>query len=271
MVRFQNVSTSTKTSDLDRESSSSDSTASSATHPHRIMAGIILSRPPILTAELTEFEKAYYKYQSETGKRMMWTFPHWFYFPKGTLASRQFLEAQPEVTADSIAKLYANERPDILLGRDRRAKQEVVIPERDAEMESEESAILYKKIVPNPRITKADEANDVTSLERKLDRTLYLIIKKKRQANQWKFPATDVNYKEKESVHEAAARCIELYGGENMNTWIVSRTPAACYKYSYFKDANSVYSGAKVFIFFLRNYWCRHVEVLIIHVCRCFT
>ncbi|KAK9473909.1 mitochondrial 54S ribosomal protein mL46 [Dipodascopsis tothii] len=215
------------------------------------MAGTILSRPPIVTPELGAFEKAYYEYQAETEKRLMWTFPHWFYFPRGTLASRQFAEAQPKVTAESLKQQFPHETPDVLLGRDRRAKQEVVIPERDAEMESEESAILYRKIVPNSRETEADRKGDLTSLERRLDRTLYLLVKKDRADNAWKFPATDVNYTAKESILAATERCLEQYGGENMDTWVVSRVPAAVYKYKYrggdFTDAKVFYMKSHIF------------------------
>lgn len=39
---------------------------------------------------------------------------------------------------------------------------------------------------PMPRITEADEQNDVQSLDRKLDRSLYLVIQNK--DGEWRFP-----------------------------------------------------------------------------------
>jgi hypothetical protein len=39
---------------------------------------------------------------------------------------------------------------------------------------------------PSPRITEADRAGDVSTLNRKLDRTLYLLIKNKE--GRWRFP-----------------------------------------------------------------------------------
>lgn len=42
-----------------------------------------------------------------------------------------------------------------------------------------------------PRITEADKANDRKSLYRKLDKKLFLIVKRKRDQHTWQFPQGD--------------------------------------------------------------------------------
>ncbi|KAK9366088.1 39S mitochondrial ribosomal protein L46-domain-containing protein [Lipomyces kononenkoae] len=208
----------------------------------KIMSGLILCRQPVVTPELTPFESAYYNYQSELQKRLMWTFPKWFYYPEGTLAERQFSAVQPVVDGKDRTEF---EKPDIVFNRDRRSKQEVVLPERDVERESEESAKIYAKIVPRSRITEADKKNNFRSLERKLDRTLYLLVKKDREENAWKFPAAEVL--DGETLARTAARLLHEAGGLNMNTWLVSNTPAAYHHYSYKPEDKEKYGGAKIF------------------------
>ena len=58
------------------------------------------------------------------------------------------------------------------------------------------AATIKKEAVPRPapRVTSADEANDTKSLSRKMDRTLYLLVKN--AAGRWVFPADLVQGKE---------------------------------------------------------------------------
>ncbi|KAK9469884.1 39S mitochondrial ribosomal protein L46-domain-containing protein [Lipomyces arxii] len=213
---------------------------------YKIMSGLILSRPPVITPEQTPFEKAYYFYQSELKKRLMWTFPSWFYFPEGTLAGRRFQGVQKVIDQTEREEF---EKPDVLYNRDRRSKQDVVLPERDVERETEESARLYAKITPVSRTTEADAKNDVHSLERKLDRTLYLIVKKDRKSHAWKFPTTEVVGTE--TLTDTAKRLLSTAGGLNMNTWIIANTPVAYFHYPYKPTDNEKFQEAKVF--FLRS------------------
>jgi len=45
---------------------------------------------------------------------------------------------------------------------------------------------------PMPRTTEADLKNDTKSLDRKLSRTLYLIVKREQKGHAWKFPQVDL-------------------------------------------------------------------------------
>lgn len=196
--------------------------------PANVYSSLILSRIPIVTPELTEFEKAYYKYQSELERRLMWTFPAYFYFKKGTLSERKFAAAQKGPVTRQPGVWYPRGIPDVKFNRERRFKQEIVIPRENAANgldEGSEDSVL-RPIVGNPRITEADTKGDTKALTRRLDRTLYLLVKQQ----EWKFPSFGLQAKE--PLHEAAQRGLTEIGGPNMYTWTVSNTPCAVLRYS---------------------------------------
>jgi large subunit ribosomal protein L46 len=201
--------------------------------PANVLAGLILSRVPVVTPELTDFEKAYYNYQSELERRLMWTFPDYFYFKKGSLAQRRFNAANRGPMHAHKGIYYPRGTPEVQHNRDRRFKQEVVIPRDDSEDMSNlfggdgGKDSLSRPIVTNPRITEADKTNDTTSLIRKLERTLYLVTKL--PGEQWKFPSFEL--RKNETLHRAAIRGLWKLGGDNMNTWVVSNTPAAVVRF----------------------------------------
>ncbi|CAG8823644.1 6883_t:CDS:2, partial [Cetraspora pellucida] len=98
------------------------------------------------------------------------------------------------------------------------------------------------------RITSADLKNDVKSLDRALQRTLYLIVKKPRETHSWQFPQGGVE--KTETLVQAASRELEEECGNCMDVWFVGRRPIGYYKYDYPKylvKDNIEYKGAKVF------------------------
>lgn len=212
--------------------SSATSTAAPAAAPTNILAGLILSRIPIVTKELTEFEKAYYNYQDELERRLMWTFPQFYYFKRGTLAERRFVEAQKRGPVHYHPDIwFSRGKPNVRFNRDRSSKQEIVIPVAGSSGSGGEKKedSFSSRIVETPRITEADRSGKTDTLERKLDRTLYLIIKDP-VSGTWRFPS--FNLQPREPLHVAAERGIREIGGPDMNTWVVSNTPSAVIRYS---------------------------------------
>lgn len=215
--------------------------ATASTTP--IKSSLILSRTPIVTKDISEFEKLFYNYQEELERRLMWTFPKWFYFKKGTVAEREFTQAQKYPIPSARGVWFPNGVPDIKHGRDRRFKQDVILPKKHIELEESNSSSassdaaelndldnVGRPIKPNSRITKFDESNDQTSLERKLPRTLYLLIKESN--GNWKFPSFNVeSSNEDNGLHKIAEDGLRLIGGDKINTWTVSNSPAAVIKY----------------------------------------
>ncbi|CCE85877.1 Piso0_005513 [Millerozyma farinosa CBS 7064] len=202
---------------------------SSAAKPSSISSTLLLSRNPIITADIPKFEDQYFKYQNELWRRLMWTFPKWFYYRVGTLSEQRFRELNKRPLYNNPNIEYPTGRPEIRQERDRRFKQEVILPktyEENKGSEDEEAAAntsMSRKITPNSRTTKADESGDYSSLERKLARTLYLVIN---DGKSWKFPNFSLQSTEAvKPLHLLAEEGLYQIGGKNINYFNVSNTP----------------------------------------------
>lgn len=168
--------------------------AAASSIPKAVKAGLVLSRVPIVTPELNALENKYYQYQAELERRLMWTFPSYFYFKKGTLAERRFQSVQKGVISKQPGVWFPKGVPDVRHNRERSQKQDIMLP-REASEGSNKSDVS-RPIVPNSRTTKADENNDITSLDRKLDRTLHLLVKDDKGS--WVLPSFPVDIEAKE-------------------------------------------------------------------------
>ncbi|ODQ80356.1 hypothetical protein BABINDRAFT_171284 [Babjeviella inositovora NRRL Y-12698] len=200
---------------------------------------MIVSRTPIITQEIPEFDQQYQTYQSELEKRLMWTFPKFFYFKKGTLAERAFRKLQRYPSAPQPGVYFPHGKPDIKFDRDRRLKQDIVLRVPDEVKVNEAGETITTSevddetiaaFVPNSRTTEADRTNDVLSLERKLSRTLYLLVKDQSNTKGWAFPAFPLA--SKQPLHINAEVGIKTLGGPNMKLWTVSNTPCQLLKFS---------------------------------------
>ncbi|KAJ2159695.1 hypothetical protein GGF46_002820 [Coemansia sp. RSA 552] len=83
-----------------------------------------------------------------------------------------------------------------------------------------------RDVAVQPRETQADREGDVRSLERKLDRTLYLVVKD--SGGKWGFPQSKVQGSE--VLHEAARRSLKDACGGQMSVWSVGRGPIGHHK-----------------------------------------
>lgn len=194
-----------------------------------VSSTLLLSRTPVITADLPKFESQYHRYQNELWKRLMWTFPKWFYFRGGTLSEQRFRQLNKNPVANNPDIEFPRGRPEIRHQRDRRFKQELRLPktykeadeiEVGSEVETKHDN-LARKIVPNSRTTKADETNDLSSLERRLSRTLYLVIQ---DGGEWVLPnfAQGADVK---PLHTLAEEGLYKLGGTGINYFNVSNTP----------------------------------------------
>lgn len=185
---------------------------------YRIKSGLILTRPPLLTREQTPFESAFYLYQKRLDERLTAPFRPRFYFKKDTAADLDWrikLRERHGVPAKDIGRYNPKGRQawndEVLVGSTTPdpaniverllADAEVRISE-DGEPIPPEDRVPVER--PQPRRTEADEKNDVRRLDRALDRTLYLIVRKKAEevegAGVWEFPAGHVLTEE--TLHE---------------------------------------------------------------------
>jgi len=270
--------------------------ASTASRPvpaqaYAIRTGVVLSRPPQLTRPLHPFEKAFYLYQKRLNERLALPFTRYFYYKKGTPADAEWKrKAKTRLTAArdiGIYNAYGKEGWDdeLLVGdtiSETESVTQALIADANPEVkEGEERAhegVKKRTEVgvpqPLPRRTQADEMADVRSLDRQLDRTLYLLLRNRE--GRWRFPEDELKGKEAldsvsffpAPVHlvslpprgkvtnvffsQAAERILVQSAGVNMNTWVVGNAPVGHYVFDLPKtrvdEANEVeYLGEKVF------------------------
>lgn len=211
---------------------------------YRLLASPVLSRPPLLTRELTSFEKAFYLYQKRLNERLALPFMRYFYYKKDTPADieRKRKEKARRTAAKDIG-IYSGYGPEawndeVLVGdgtaeptnqvealiRDAEGKtvvdgkpvgaseaggQEISGSEREGEGVRKKVGQEVAVERPMPRITDADRVNDFKSLSRKLDRCLYLLVKNK--DGKWRFPEDRVYGRENlQQVCGISAAWIEL-------------------------------------------------------------
>jgi len=164
---------------------------------------VLLSRPPLLTRELTPFEKSYYLYQRRLNERLALPFTRYFYYQKGTPGDVEWKRKIKERTTPArdigAYSAYGDEGwNDELLVGDRVSEPEEQIERlvKDAEVEVKErdnqgeGEVVKKEEVerPMPRITEEDKSGNLRSLNRRLGRTLYLIVT--RDNRLWEFPSS---------------------------------------------------------------------------------
>lgn len=184
-----------------------------------IKAALILSRIPLIAPELSKMEASYYKYQSELEKRLMWTFPSYYYFKKGTLSEHKFSTAQKTPIYKDPNVWFPKGVPDVRHGRERSQKQVINLPK------DKDATGISRPVTPNSIITEADKKNDLTSLERQLRKTLYLLVENK--DGNWGFPSFLV---QTNSLDETAEDGVRKLGGPHINTWTVSKKPVGVIK-----------------------------------------
>ena len=66
----------------------------------------------------------------------------------------------------------------------------------------EEQEEEWKTFVPAPRNTEADELNDLKSLQRKLQETLVLLVKKEKDSPNWEPPLAEVMFDTNETLQQ---------------------------------------------------------------------
>lgn len=194
-------------------------TSKAARKAYRVLASPVISRPPLITRDLTSFEQAYFLYQKRLNERLALPFSRYFYYKKGTPADVEWKrKAKNRKTAARDIGVYSGYgdeawNDEVMVGdetgstdaqrealiRDAEGR-EILAAEAVGDKEANKEAVTgdaklgegSKKDLelqvqrPMPRVTEADKANDTLSLNRKLDQTLYLVVKDK--DGRWRFP-----------------------------------------------------------------------------------
>ncbi|KAI9831621.1 MAG: 39S ribosomal protein L46, mitochondrial [Phylliscum demangeonii] len=208
---------------------------------YRVKAGVLLTRSPQITRELTAFEKAFFLYQRRLNERLALPFRRYFYFQKGTpndLDWKQKIKERRAAARDiGVYNAYGDEgwNDELLMGApESEVDHQVDALIRDAETSGaglEESTDAKKEKVPRPmpRVTEADRTGDERSLDRRLDRSLYLLVQE--EQGPWRLPTSELL--RREGLHHAAERIVVQAGGINMNTWVVGNAPVGHFDYKF--------------------------------------
>ncbi|KIM31990.1 hypothetical protein M408DRAFT_241881 [Serendipita vermifera MAFF 305830] len=205
----------------------------------RIVASTILNRAPILTPTPHPFEKEYYAYQERIARSISSPLPTDVYFKPGSLLERRFALEERQREKDAFGQDFT---PMIGLPVEDVGKG----GGKSLADQLEEEAGLEEK--PQQRTHRADVEKDVRSLDRAGERNLYLLVKKDRKKDTWKFPQGGVE--KNEALHKAAVRELKEECGPNMDVWMVGRQPIGHYEHPYAADSTkSEYNGAKVYFF----------------------
>jgi large subunit ribosomal protein L46 len=155
---------------------------------YTVKAGVLLTRAPLITSDLHPFERAYHFYQRRLNERLVLPFTQYFYYKRGTPSFehwRKSKAARGGVPARDVGKYNAygpdNWHDEVLVG-DSSGERDTVLTSlvaeegRGAEFAGESGSTETAGL---RRETDADRNNDQQSLERQLQRTLYLLVKEK--------------------------------------------------------------------------------------------
>jgi large subunit ribosomal protein L46 len=175
---------------------------------YAINAGVVLSRPPQITRDLHPFESAFFLYQRRLNERLALPFTRYFYFKKRTPADLEWKRKMKQrlTPARDIGRYkgYGDEawNDEVLVGAkesefewqvDRLLEDAGTDGKEAGEVETKGMKKIEREVFdrPMPRRTEADEKNDTKSLNRALQRTLYLLVKNKNGL--WQFPEDRLN------------------------------------------------------------------------------
>ncbi|KAH6574619.1 hypothetical protein BASA60_005407 [Batrachochytrium salamandrivorans] len=137
---------------------------------------------------------------------------------KGSISEQRWLAAQAEAAA--LVKSPNNgdktTLPDLV--------SNIIVQPQDDEL---------IKLTVAPKLSSADASGDVKSLDRAMQRSLYLVVKQNTFATaastngtadtQWQLPTGDLF--ETETLHEAAPARLSELCGDLMDTWFVGKAP----------------------------------------------
>ncbi|KAB7504557.1 39S ribosomal protein L46, mitochondrial [Armadillidium nasatum] len=192
----------------------------------QLIAATCISRSPIITAELTPMEKEY----------------------KELVEQREF---EQSLQSDHELRLIEDKiKIDLMSMQDRDLVEiEEVSSQTGTEFEDASVAELESHQFGS-RVTDADKLNDMTSLNRALDRSLYLTISQKLGSqHQWVFPQT--KWIPGETLRQSCERIVKDICGSKIKVKILGNSPCGFYKYKYSKEMrkDEGFIGAKVFFF----------------------
>jgi hypothetical protein len=216
-----------------------------------IKAAAIIERPEIIAPEDPDWLVKYRQWREK------WEAPI-----KRQMPDIKSLLEDEDKKASGVAaptdKKDKKKKKDKKGGAGAEAEDEEAKAKRERESRAEElrkanetqSAELY-----GPRITEADKANDRKSLYRKLDKKLFLIVKRQRDQHTWQFPQGD--WVQGEMIRESGQRQFIEKFSKDLDVYFAGNCPAGVYGYEFPRDVQKKLNAYGAKVFFMYGYYIK--------------
>eukprot|EP00731_Ephydatia_muelleri_P020388 Em0013g115a len=195
-------------------------------YPWRIVSAVCVQRFPTLSRQKTPFELEFEEHKDIKRAERSRLSNH-------ELTLLDYARKRAERDKKALAESLDDTQLPPLEGND----------EFDELQESREAEVGQFR--PAPRETLADLSDDKKSLHRKLDRVLYLLVKKARQEHAWQMPQGGLE--KEESLAQAAVRELREECGSGLNVKFLSGAPALYFSYLNPAPSPAGLIGSKVF------------------------
>ncbi|XP_004763840.2 39S ribosomal protein L46, mitochondrial isoform X2 [Mustela putorius furo] len=192
--------------------------------PWRLLGAVCLQRPPLVSKPLTPL-------QEEMAALLQ------------QIEVERSLYSDHELRALDEAQQLAKKKADLY---DEEGDEQNVLLTQDMEDAWEQKFLQFK---PGARITEADKKNDRTSLHRKLDRNLVLLVKEKLgDQDVWMLPQAE--WQPGETLRGTAERTLATLSENNLEAKFLGNAPCGHYKFKFPQAMRTESSlGAKIFFF----------------------
>ncbi|CAK7295572.1 39S ribosomal protein L46, mitochondrial [Vulpes lagopus] len=213
-----------RTASLGSRSLSLAAAPSSSGSPWRLLGALCLQRPPLVSKPLTPLqEEMAALFQQIEVERSRYS--------------------DHELRALDEARRLAKKKADL---NDEEDDEQDILLVQDLEDVWEQKFLQFK---PGARITEADKKNDRTSLQRKLDRNLVLLVKEKLgDQDVWMLPQAE--WQPGETLRGTAERTLATLSENNLEAKFLGNAPCGHYKFKFPQALRTESSlGAKVFFF----------------------
>eukprot|EP00741_Cyanophora_paradoxa_P011185 tig00020554_g10805.t1 len=238
-------------------------------NPWKLKAAVILQRNPVIMRDLHDWEQQWWDLKQKIDfERARHVPAEWFHKTYGMGGDEGGAAAAPAAAekkkkkeggdaAAAAGGAAAGGQPgDAEAGpaaaapaaqkRFRLSNEAAQMKEEEEDEEKDRESMLL------PRVTEADHKNDRKSLNRALQRRLYLIIKTEKAPDgpyEWHFPES--YWKDGETMRQAAERTSDQWFGTEIDRFFISNAPSAHFKYPYAQDLQKKLDayGAKAFFY----------------------
>ena len=203
-----------------------ESEAKKSSLPFRTVASVLLERTPVINKLPEPFEVAYEEMRQ---KRTEGT--HHLYVPENFYEKKRSYDESMEQAKQLVAE--------------RRTSGENV----DVQDETLRSLIWELEFEPAKRTTENDESGNRRTTWRRLDTSVFLLLKKDREEHAWQFPQGGWIEDDGTSLRVTAEREFKEVCGDHMPHYFVSNAPNSFYAYAYPEIAQKKHNafGAKTF------------------------